>query len=595
MKVAGTIALMLLAEAAHGQTGRPYFTADRVLPFDSARSTPLSPGMILSIYGDDLGPEQSCQGWADEHHTETPNPAVPRQGLMNRLIYPTELCGVQVFIAEEPAGLLYVQAKQINFKVPQNVPLEGKGELKVVFQNQANTPVVVPLGMEKPKLTVEGVARVGSPLWIDVDMPYGWGSVVYPVSEEPNDFGCSRFEVRHNGVALLPIRLALGTFFMRRGNFCSNGMTFAGHPPMHAGRLPLHLMYRFDKPGVYEVRYTRLSMSDSEAPIRSEWKSIQVLAPQPAPGRAQSQTDPAEILSDSLPSVLGFSDAAGLSIVSGYLYHPDAHVRRYAAASLGYWDKKEVADQIARLIRAKGPSDVMVRRDISLTPDLLDSMLPYLESENPVLSHGSIFAIAGILAKEHDALPAGVEAYAERALVAAIEKAVQTAGEQTVNSLVVALGQLHGEASRNALWDFIELRVAFGQSLIAITWRKDTRDLALLGPMLESPVTGDPLSGEFSSLPYALSRAYGAAAVPYLESAMKNSEYVSVQTNCARELILLGRPAGFAFVAQAIELHRSYRWDMILFLRGQFPELQDSGEDAIAAFAKHRVDPNVRP
>jgi hypothetical protein len=584
-----TSALLVLATIARGQPATPFFTVDRVLPFDSARPAPLAPGMLISIYGQNLGPERGCEGQADTRRTETPNPGLTSERFVNTLIYPADLCGVQVFVGDKVAGLLYVQAKQINFKVPQDVLLEGELQLRVVFQSRSSAPVRARLGLELPKLSVEGTARVGSPVWINVEMPYGWEAVVYPVSNFPIDFGCNGLEVRQNGVALAPIAFTYSGGRSGPGNGCGNDRSIAGHPVAHQGRLPLHLQYRFEKPGVYEMRYTRKRrISSPEVLLQSEWTRIEILAAQSAPRRAQPQ-DPAEILNDFLPSILGFPDAASLSAVLEYVYHPNENIRRYAATSLGYWPEKEIERRIAELIRTKGPSDVIVFLNIPLAPDLIDPMLQYLRSDNPVLLRGSILGISNMVVRERNLLPVGAEARAETALVGATEHVVRTGNEQTVSNFAEALGALRGEPSGAALWDFVERGIARQQSLIAIGWRKDPRDLPRLGAILEAPATGDPLSSGASALPYSLRNNYGEAALPYLEFALKTSGSVSVQTNCARELILAGRSTGFAFVAQAIEQNRSYKRELIEFVRGQFPELRGVDDSVVLAFVKQHA------
>jgi hypothetical protein len=148
---------------------------------------------------------------------------------------------------------------------------------------------------------------------------------------------------------------------------------------------------------------------------------------------------------------------------------------------------------------------------------------------------------------------------------------------------------MRNERSHQLLWDFVQRRVAYEQSLIAVTWRKDLKDLPRLAAILDAPATGDPLGSELSSLPYALRKAYGAAALPVLENALKKSGYVWVRTNCARELILEDRPSGFAFVAAAIEQHRQYKREMIAFVQDRFPELRGADEAAILAFLKKRA------
>lgn len=280
--------------------------------------------MLISIYGRDLGPRQGCEGQADTRRKETPNPRRPQQSFAETLIYPQELCGVRVLVGDKPAGLLYVQEKQINFKVPQDIPLEGTAQLKVTYQGRSNSPARVSLGLEIATLSVEGIARVDGPVWIRIDLPYGWGFVQYPVGIHPADFGCHEFEVRRNGT-LLP-RIALrATGGVRGGGSCGN-IGIPGHPMQHPGRLPLHLQYRLEKPGIYEVRYTRkraeFGPASAEVLLRSAWTRIEVLTGEPVRRRALPQY-PAEVLSHFLPGLLGFPDSTSLSIVLEYLYHPN--------------------------------------------------------------------------------------------------------------------------------------------------------------------------------------------------------------------------------------------------------------------------------
>lgn len=298
MALARVSALILMGVAvAFGQGNAPSVRPERVLPSNSARITPLAPGMLVSIYGEDLGPERGCQGQADPHRLE------PGAGetLVSHLIYPTELCGVQVLVGDKPAGLLYVQAAQINFKVPLDVPLPGTAALRVVFQNRSSARVLMSVAIEQPKISVAGVARVGAPIWVQVEMPYGWAEVVYPVSSAPADFGCNALEVRRrNGVLLLPrlVEHRVGAY-IGPGNGCGNDLASGGVQMAKQGRLPLHVQYRLEQPGQYEVRYKRqLTVFDaSRVQLQSEWIAFDVLpaATAAAPRNTLSTLDPAEL------------------------------------------------------------------------------------------------------------------------------------------------------------------------------------------------------------------------------------------------------------------------------------------------------------
>src|ERR1017187_139343 len=121
--------LILSVGIAQAQSGVPTFRVDGVRPSGGDRPVQLLPGMLVSIYGTDLGPREGCTGQADTKKRETPSPLRPNQSPVETLIYPKELCGVQVFFGATPSGLLYVQAGQINFKVPQEASIDGTAPL----------------------------------------------------------------------------------------------------------------------------------------------------------------------------------------------------------------------------------------------------------------------------------------------------------------------------------------------------------------------------------------------------------------------------------------------------------------------------------
>ena len=593
MKIAPirAVAAILLILNIQGQPHPPSFSAKQVVSPDSAIVAPLSPGMLFSIYGQDLGPEQSCEGQADLASRETPDPRRAAQAnLVDTTVYPKQLCAVQVFVGTEAAGLLYVQEKQINFKVPQNLPLQGTVELKVVFQGRSSSGVQLEVGADRPKLSLEGVARVGGPVWIRVELPYGLGVVAYPGGQPPLDFGCNQVEVRRNGTPLTRASLVSRRGIMGPGNGCGNDLAYPGSSRPHSGRLPLHLLYRFDAAGVYEVRYARLNnIFAQEIRTQSDWTKINILTARPPVPRVAPQ-DPSEILSDYLPSILGFPNTATLSVVVEYLYHPDETVRRYASAALDWWSEAEVERRLAEAIRTSGPSDVVMGRySRRPAPELIDPMLPYLQSDNPVLLRGALLGLGWLLRTDTDRKPGGVETRAESAILAATEHVVKIGDPKMVSHLAVTLGVVRNDRARDILWSFVERGVGREQSLIVITWRKDVRDLPRLGSLLTAPVTGDPLKTELASLPYALRNSYRDAALPFLEDGLQRSGYVFVRTSCARELVLAGRKAGFAFVVQSVEGNARYKQEMVQFIRDSFPEIKGADEGALLAFLKERA------
>src|SRR5471030_449902 len=580
--------LILSAGIAQAQSGVPTIRADRVLPSGGNRPVKLVPGMLVSIYGTDLGPREGCIGQADTKKRETPSPLRPDQAFVETLIYPKELCGVRVMFGETASGLLYVQEGQINFKVPQDSAMEGTAPLRVVYQGRGSAPVEMHLGPEVAALSLEQLAHVGGPVWVHIQAPpFPWyGDVQYPVGVHPADFGCHELEVRRDGTLLPRIQLR-ATGGIANGLICGN-IGIPCHEMHHKNRLPLHLQYRFDKPGVYEVQYTRRrglpGMRDSQPIFQTAWTRIEI---QPAllgaPGAPPQ--DPAEALSDYLTGILGFPDDAHLALVTEYLYHSNDTVRQYTSMGLAYWPDDGINRRLADLLHTRGPSDVVVERTFR-TPGAVDFILPYLRSENPVLVRGAITGVTRLVFADPPLLSAEARARTEDALISAADYVLRVADPQTANNYASALGGVHDPRARDLLWEFVNRNVLTEQSLTAITWFKNPADLPRLATLLEAPAKDDALQRTYSSLPYAIHRAYGDAALPALESAIQKSGYVWVQTGCARELVQAGRKSGFAFIAQAIEQNKFYRREMVQFVQDRFPELRGADDSKVLAFLK---------
>ena len=497
---------------------------------------------------------------------------------------------MRVFVGDLAAGLLYVQNDQINFQVPRDSAMQGTAGLKVTYQGQTNVPIRVRLGEEPVALSVDGVARVGGPVWINIDFPTG-GDVRYPVRISPADFGCNQMEVRQNDAPLSRIPVRLPSAMIMNGPACGM-IEIPGPPPQHRGRLPLHLQYRFEKAGIYEVRYTlkrdRFGPEAGRVLHQSAWTRFEVLPAQAGPPQTPP-TETAEILSDYLPSVLGFSDEAGLRIALRYLYDPNEIVRRYAELALLYWPQEQVDREVAALIRTKGPSDVLANLIDSRAPDLVDAMLPYLASDDVVQLRGAIVGVSRMFLDSRPPLTPDIRARAEDRLIASAQHVIRTGDAQTQSELAAALGSVRDDRARDVLWDMADHGIAAEQSLIAISWHEDLRDLPRLGERLSSAVDDIGQSLELLSIPCAIRNSYGETAIPYLEAGLKAAIYDGVRKNCARELIIAGRASGFAFVVDAIQQNRPFKQEMLQFVRDRFPELKSADESSVLAFVKQRA------
>jgi hypothetical protein len=330
---------LLLAGGAWSAEAPPEFTLEGV---GGARAI-LTPGAIGTIYGQHLGAAGQCIA----------PPSV------NPPVYPIEICGTQVFVGDEPAGLLYVSEKQINFQVPKDGPECGTADLRVVYNGQWSQPLTMKAGFEKMTIRLDQPAYTDMAVWLKVDFrSESRGGIQYPSILGPAGFGCNQVEVRRDGKLLA--RMPGSNW--NRGPIMFGGNICGGYGPTPHGfenRLPLHLVYRFDEPGTYEVRYTLRDLpfggtGPVQIKIQSEWTPIEVL---PANHYQRAQwledvrnrhpMDAAELLSDVLPSVLGLPDEASLEIVRSYLDHPDENVRRFAANGLYYWPEGSIPQRPA--------------------------------------------------------------------------------------------------------------------------------------------------------------------------------------------------------------------------------------------------------
>jgi hypothetical protein len=234
----------------------------------------------------------------------------------------------------------------------------------------------------------------------------------------PASFGCKQVEVRRNGQMLPEIanlaeqeeRSGITAVF---GNPCGSVLRELTTDPAratHPARLPLHLQYRFDQPGVYEVRYTATTEQDSFPPgpeVWTAWTAIEIQPGSPesrakwlADMGAHAPTDKVEALTDFLPSILGIPDPESLRLLAPYLYHPDELVRRYAGCALTYWPAAQAEASVKEWLRTKGPSDALIhfleRGPLDSLPDfdsILEIVLPYLRSDSPVLVTGALEAL----------------------------------------------------------------------------------------------------------------------------------------------------------------------------------------------------------
>lgn len=594
------VAAALLTASAFAQA--PFFEASKVQIPNSNDTTPLGPGELISVYGSYLGPAQPCQGYADPDLRETPNPLRKDVSWDNLLVFPKELCGVRVLVGGEPAGLLYVHRDQINFKVPQSVPMEGKVGLQIVHHGQTSAVVQVEAGLAPLRLILPEPAFTNMPIWVQVVIPPNRGAdIQYPYSGGPSDIGCNELQLRKNGRLLertSPVRFGGG---VGSGPMCGSGSYGNGY----GNRLPLQLLYRIEEPGDYEVRLKMgrarpwaRSLTDEEIFIQSEWTPLRIEAAterQRIDWLAAVTKNPpaarADVVGDYLPSILGVPDEQSLEAVVAQLYHLDPRVARYAAGGLGYWPLPAALEAVQRTFERRGPSAVAVRwllmqRSNGVEPlSVIETSLPYLASSDLGALRGAVSAVRSLGWLQTPELPPDLRARAVAAMIAAEKYVVASGDHETSQDYAQGLEILRDERAAPILWRFVDDGIALGSSLQAIAHFARPEDLPKLAAFIDVKHMPRDYYYHTDGLLGALMSAYGADALPYVERVIQETDRASLRDGAGNVLVYADLPEAWSFIAEAIENDAPYKADLMRHIGARYPEA-NATQAAMLALAK---------
>ena len=470
MRLGLSIAALLVGVVAAQET--PTINLGGIVPNKPGAAGPIAPGIEVSIYGQHLGPKTGCTVGSTDVK---------------------QLCGTAVTVGGLPAVLLYVQEQQINLRIPYNIPTEGDVPFVVTREGRAGTPMAVRFGPYSATIKHTGEAYVDMPVWIEIDLPDSLAhSLRYPVTAYPADFGGHSFEVRRNGILLRPnaprqsfpiVAVGLGS----TGTIGRGSLLGLPHEPRNPRRLPLHLAYRFDTPGLYEVRYLgydhRYPM-EKNVLARSAWIPIQVRPFSTARRqawldsmRSTPPADPVEWLSDYLPSVLAVPDTAVLPFLKSALYHPDSLVRTYALNSLALFDDALLVGWITATIEANGPTPELAyllswRRSIFQTHgnDIARAVLPFVKSTSPSLTAGALRTLYFMKPQYDWRSHPDVPGLMDRTVAAEAERLIETHNAALLQPLALYLGTWKSEISRALLRRLIAEGTVREQAEICLRW-----------------------------------------------------------------------------------------------------------------------------
>jgi hypothetical protein len=464
------IAALLVGVVAAQET--PTINLGGIVPNKADAAGPITPGIEVSLYGRHLGPKTGCTAGATDVK---------------------QLCGTAVTVGGLPASLLYVQEQQINFRIPDNVPTEGDVPFVVTSEGRASTATVVRFGPYIAVLKFTGDAYVDMPVWVEIELPDRFRhSLRYPVTAYPADFGGHDFEVRRNGVLLRPNRprQSFPITIARIGGTGSIGwgsLLGLPHEPPNPRRLPLHLAYRFDTPGLYEVRYLGYDFRyprEKNVLARSAWTQIRVRPFSAARRQAWLDSlqsappaDQVEWLSDYLPSVLAVPDAAALPFLKSALYHQDNLVRTYGLNALALFDDALLAGWIPATIEANGPTPELAyvlswRRTLFQTRgiDIARAVLPFVKSTSPLLTAGALQTLYFMKPAYDWSSDPDLPALMDRTVAAEADRLIETHSATILQPLALYLGTWKSEISRTLLRRLIAEGTVREQAEICLRW-----------------------------------------------------------------------------------------------------------------------------
>jgi hypothetical protein len=481
--------------------------------------------------------------------------------------------------------------------------------LLAMFATAAASPAHAQVSsVQSFQIRLTNPAYAGLPVWIYAELNFPL-EIHFPYGEDPGDFGPNRLELKreHHVLERLPFKPWVG------GGGIVDG--WIAPPSSPKNRLPLHLQYSLDKPGMYSVRWTVVRHNFQNGQMvetvvaQSEWLDFEIRQSTPEQRtdwfEEQSKripSDSGEFVGDFLPSLLAYApDQRGLEMVLVQMYSNQPLISGCALGSLRFFRDEDIPTHVMDTLRVRGPNKGLAFV-ISWHPswfqdqkhDIVRSILPYLHSREDWQVAATLKLLGFMVHLGNFQWPpdSGTPASTDLAVLAAAPELV---GRNTAVSQPLAeyLGGIKSKShnARDLLWQLAQRpEPAHEQALIALTWVGEAQDLARLAELLMQPGDPDKYGRDLASLPYHLVHAYGDSAIPYLERVVSESPYAFVRTQSAEELALRGRPVAFDFFLDAVEGDRFYKQELVGWLRTHFAnELPATADDAtVIAFLKAR-------
>jgi hypothetical protein len=449
-------------------------------------------------------------------------------------------------------------------------------------------------------LTFGEPAFVNMPLWVYIAFPKEYEilgmNLRYPFTAQPWFAWGHDFEATIDGKPLAQREHGAGIGVMSSGP--TGGSCAPASSP--SGRLPLHLFCRFDRPGVYKVRYVYHSdaiFDQDPIDLTSEWVELEVRPL--APGQREAwladklakapKDDVGKMIGDYLPSLLACPDERVLPAFLDGLHHPDELVKRFALSGLRYYSDEVRQKEIPRVIKEKGPTELLAyelswEKHLfqSQGEQIVDSLIPFLKSNSDLQAGGAVHSLGFMRSYDWSGNP-GVLVRMDKAVTDATPHIIALNTYEALWPLVLFLGGDKSDHSRDLLWQLSGQDSVMDQALTCLCSIGDLRDLSRLGPLLVK----DPPAG---SLAYALRRAYGEQATPYLIKGLSDAPLWAIRVQCAKELALGNHAEAFLFYRNVLSGNGPEKQQVMQDLRDFFKGNQGATEEQLTVF----VEKNIR-
>jgi len=430
------------------------------------------------------------------------------------------------------------------------------------------------------RITVDQPASAGLPVWIrgERDAPR---PAHYPYSDDPRDFGNNLVEMRRfENHPLAALHSCRAIAVAPSGPVSGEDFDQPFGPRLPKNCLPLHLEFPLDKPGVYQVRWTKVRKSLTGGAIkeketvlaRSNWLTFTIKASTGEERKiwlkkklANIPTSEKDLLSQYLPSLLSAApDQAVLQVLVRQIYAHDGAghgavpnagpASYYAATSLELFNQRDSTSLILNTIRQRGANELMAYyiswnapQFENVKEQLVTETLPFLHARdnNKVSNSLTLLYYLANRKKFHWPADSSTLIAADKCVLAAGPSLVARHSQAIDHALAQYLGlgtvkQSRAQA-RVLLWKIVERpeviqpessEAGREQAIICLSWLGDPADLPKLGGLLSKNRKSDKSGHQLSNLPYQLKLVYGAQAIPYLKKGLTDSPYPSVRTEC---------------------------------------------------------------